>query len=106
MIPRKILPSSPGLNSKRVMVPKMSYKVDKRMELYSSPSIIRLIKMTGGTCSTHERREMHAGFEMGEPEGRKPLGRPTEDNVKMDVREIGTAMNRLLSLNVGIFLSS
>jgi hypothetical protein len=27
------------------------------MELYSSPSIIRMIKMIGGTCSTHGREE-------------------------------------------------
>jgi hypothetical protein len=39
----------------------------------------------GRACSTH-------GEGRGEPEGKKPLGTPKrrwEDNIKMDLREIG-----------------
>jgi hypothetical protein len=42
----------------------------------------------GGTCGTHRRGE---GL-IGRPEGKKPLGRPRrrwEDNINMDLREIG-----------------
>jgi hypothetical protein len=53
--------------------------------LYSSPSIVRVIKA---------RRMRWAGDNIlvGRPEGRRPLGRPRrrwEDNIKMDLREIG-----------------
>jgi hypothetical protein len=64
--------------------------------LYSSPNIIRVIKSRrlrwagcvarigerGGTCRVL----------VGKPEGRRPLGRPRrrwEDNIKMDLREVG-----------------
>jgi hypothetical protein len=46
----------------------------------------------GGTCGTHgERRSVKRIF-IGRPEGKRPLGRPRcrwEDNIKMDIREIG-----------------
>ena len=35
---------------------------------------------------------MHAGFFVGKPEGKKPLGRPRyrwEDNIKTDIQEVG-----------------
>ena len=38
------------------------------------------------------RKEVHNGFWWGKPEGNKPLGRPRhrwEDNIKIDVREVG-----------------
>jgi hypothetical protein len=38
------------------------------------------------------RGEVFTGFMVGRPEGNRPLGRPRrrwEDNIKMDVREIG-----------------
>jgi hypothetical protein len=60
--------------------------------LYSSPSIVRVIKA---------RRMRWAGevggaynILVGRPEGRRPLGRPRhrwEDNIKVDLREIGFA---------------
>jgi len=64
--------------------------------LYSSPSIVRVIK------SRRIRWAGHVGH-MGEgrgvyrvlvrkPEGRRPLGRPRrrwEDNLRMDLREVG-----------------
>jgi hypothetical protein len=46
----------------------------------------------GGTCSTHgEGRGVYRVL-VGKPEGKRPLGRPRrrwEDNIKMDLREIG-----------------
>jgi hypothetical protein len=64
--------------------------------LYSSPSIVRVIKARRMIWTEHVAR-------MGEvrgahnilvlrPEGWRPLGRPRcrwEDNIKMDLREIG-----------------
>jgi len=38
------------------------------------------------------RGEAYTGFWMGKPEGKRPLGRPRrrwEDNVKMDLQEVG-----------------
>jgi hypothetical protein len=38
------------------------------------------------------RGEVHTGFLVGRPEGRRPLGRPRrrwEDNIKMDLQEVG-----------------
>jgi hypothetical protein len=45
----------------------------------------------GGTCGTHGGRGVYRVL-VGKPEGKKPLGRPRrrwEDNIKMDLREIG-----------------
>jgi hypothetical protein len=46
----------------------------------------------GGTCGTHgEGRGVYRVL-VGRPEGKRPLGRPRlrwEDNIKMDLREIG-----------------
>jgi hypothetical protein len=65
-------------------------------DLYCSPSIIRIIK------SRRLRWERHIArmgvktntyrFLVGKPEGKRPLGRPRrrwEDNIKMDLLEIG-----------------
>jgi hypothetical protein len=44
-----------------------------------------------GVCSTHEDEEGAYRELMGEPEGKRPLGRPRnmwEDIIKMDLREI------------------
>jgi hypothetical protein len=44
----------------------------------------------GGACGTHEGGAYN--ILVGRPEGRRPLGRPRcrwEDNIKMDLREIG-----------------
>jgi len=46
----------------------------------------------GGTCGTHGRGRCVYRFLVGRPEGKRPLGRPRhrlEDNIKMDLREIG-----------------
>jgi hypothetical protein len=64
--------------------------------LYSSPSIIRIIKLRGMRWVGHvarmgEKRNVY-GLLLGRPEGKRPLGRPRcrwIDNIKMDVLETG-----------------
>jgi hypothetical protein len=63
--------------------------------LYSSPNIIRMIKSRRMRWAGHvaQMRMKRSGYSilMGTPEGR-PLGRPRrrwEDNIKIDLREIG-----------------
>jgi hypothetical protein len=62
--------------------------------LYSSPSIIRMIKSMrtrwAGHATQMERRNACRIF-VGKPEGYRPLGRPKHgwvDNIKMDLREV------------------
>jgi transposase len=46
----------------------------------------------GGTCGTHGGGERFYRVLVGRTEGKRPLGRPRrrrEDNIKMDLREIG-----------------
>jgi hypothetical protein len=64
--------------------------------LYSSPSIIRVIKARRMRWAGHVARmgEVRGAYNIlvGRPECRRPLGRPRrrwEDNIKMDLREIG-----------------
>jgi hypothetical protein len=64
--------------------------------LYSSPNIVRVIKARRMRWAGHVERmgEVRGAYNMlvGRAEGRRPLGRPRrrwEDNMKMDLREIG-----------------
>jgi hypothetical protein len=65
-------------------------------DLYSSPSIIRIIKSrrmrwAGHVARKGEKRNVYR-FLVGKPEGKRPLGRPSRrwvDNIKMDLLEIG-----------------
>jgi hypothetical protein len=64
--------------------------------LYPSPSIVRVIKARRMRWAGHVARmgEVRGAYNIlvGKPEGRRPLGRPRrrwEDNIKMDLREIG-----------------
>jgi hypothetical protein len=64
--------------------------------LYSSSSIVRVIKARRIGWAAHVARmgEVRSTYNIlvGMPEGRRPLGRPRrrwEDNIKMDLREIG-----------------
>jgi hypothetical protein len=64
--------------------------------LYSSPSIVRVIKARMMRWAGHvaRMREVRGAYNIlvGRPEGRRPLGRPRrrwEDNIKMDLRETG-----------------
>jgi hypothetical protein len=56
----------------------------------------------GGTCGTHgEGRGVYRVL-VGSPEGKRPLGRPRrrwEDNIKMDLREIGIDGANWIRLN-------
>jgi hypothetical protein len=64
--------------------------------LYSSPSIIRIIKSrrmrwAGHVVQTGEKRNVYRLL-VGKPEGRRPLGRPRRrwiDNIKFDLLDIG-----------------
>jgi hypothetical protein len=64
--------------------------------LYSSPSIIRMIKSRRMRLAEHVarievKRDAH-NILAGKPDGKRPLGRPRRrwvDNIKIDLREIG-----------------
>jgi hypothetical protein len=63
---------------------------------YSSPSIVKVIKVRRMRWARHVARmgEVRGAYNIlvARPEGRRPLGRPRrrwEDNIKMDLREIG-----------------
>jgi hypothetical protein len=64
--------------------------------LYSSPNIIRVIisrrmRWAGHVASMGEKSDAYRIL-VGRLEGRRPLGRPRrrwEDNIKMDIREVG-----------------
>jgi hypothetical protein len=65
-------------------------------ELYSSPSIIRIIKKRRMRGAGHIARmgEKRNAFKLmvGKPDGKRPLGRPRRwwvDNIRMDLLELG-----------------
>ena len=65
-------------------------------DLYCSPNIVRVIKFEknemGGACSAYGDKRGIYRVLVGELEGRIPLGRPSrqwEDNIKMDIQEVG-----------------
>jgi hypothetical protein len=69
---------------------------DELHSLYSSPNVVRVIKSrrmrwAGHVARMGEEREIYRVL-VGRSEGKRPLGRPRrrwEDNIKMDLREIG-----------------
>jgi hypothetical protein len=69
---------------------------DELHNLYSSPSIIKIIKWrrmmwAGHVARMGEKRNVYRLL-VGKPEGKRPLGRPRRrwiDNNKMDLLEIG-----------------
>jgi hypothetical protein len=73
---------------------KLHYK--ELHNLYSSPSIIRIIKWkrmrwAGHVTRMGEKRNVYRLL-VGKPEGKRPLGRPKRrwiDNIKMDLLGIG-----------------
>ena len=64
--------------------------------LYSSPSIVRVIKSrrmrwAGHVAHMGEGRGVYRVL-VGKPDGKRPLGRPRrrwEDNIRMDLQEVG-----------------
>jgi hypothetical protein len=68
---------------------------EERHNLYSSPSIIRIIKSrrirwAGHVARMGDKRNVYRLL-VGKPEGKRPLGRPKRrwiDNIKMDLLEI------------------
>jgi hypothetical protein len=69
---------------------------DELHDLCSSPNIVRVIKSRRMRWAGHVARmgEGRGAYRVlvGRPEGERPLGRPRrrwEDNIKMDLREIG-----------------
>jgi hypothetical protein len=69
---------------------------EKLNDLYSSPSIIRIMKArrmrwAGHVARMGEKRNVYRLL-VGKPEGRRPLGRPKRrcvDNIRMDLVEVG-----------------
>jgi hypothetical protein len=67
--------------------------------LYSSPSIIRIINSRSMKWASHvarmgEKRNVYRLL-VGKPEGKRPLGRPKRrwiDNIEMDLLETGLAI--------------
>ena len=67
-------------------------------DLYSSPSIVRVIKSrrlrwAGHVARMEEGRVVYKVL-VGKLEGKRPLGRPRrrwEDNIKLDLEEVGRA---------------
>jgi hypothetical protein len=74
-------------------------------DLYSSPSIIRIIESRRMRWAEHvarmgEKRNVYRLL-VGKPEGKRPLGRPRRrriDNIKMDLSEIGLSVVDRISL--------
>jgi hypothetical protein len=68
---------------------------DELNDLYSSPTIVRVIKSrrirwVGHVARMAERRGAETVW-MGKPEGKRPLGRPTcrwKNNIKMDLQKV------------------
>jgi len=72
---------------------------DELSDLYSLPSIVRVVKVVksrrmrwaGHVVHMVEGRGVHRAL-VGKPEGKRSLGRPRlrcEDNIKMDLQEVG-----------------
>jgi hypothetical protein len=76
--------------------------------LYSSPSIVRVIKSrrmrwAGHVSRMEEGRGVYRVL-VGRPEGKRSLGRPRrrlEDNIKLDLREIGIDETKRIRLAQG-----
>jgi hypothetical protein len=64
---------------------------EEHHNLYSSPSIIRVIKSKRMTCSTGDKGNAYRTL-VEKPQGKRSLGRPRRrwvDNTKIHFREIG-----------------
>jgi hypothetical protein len=70
---------------------------EKLHDLYSLPSIFRVIKLRRMRWVIHVARVEERGgvyrVAVGKPERNRPLGRPSrrwEDNIRMDLQEVGS----------------
>ncbi|KAJ4438009.1 hypothetical protein ANN_13948 [Periplaneta americana] len=80
--------------------------------LYSSPDIIRNIKSrrlrwAGHVARMGESRNAYRVL-VGRPEGKRPLGRPRrrwEDNIEMDLREVGYDDRDWIDLSQGVTIT-
>jgi hypothetical protein len=75
--------------------------------LYSVPNIVRVIKSrmrwAGHLTRMEEGRGVYREL-VGKPEGKRPLGRPRrrwEDNVRMDLQEVGRGCEHWIGLAEG-----
>jgi hypothetical protein len=85
-----------GLKRDEVMGEWRKLHNEELRDLYSSPSIIRIIKSRRMRWASHVARIGEKGnayrLLVGKPEGKKPLGRPRRmwvDNIRMDLGEVG-----------------
>ena len=77
-------------------------------DLYSLPNIVRVVKSrrmrwAGHVACMGEGRDVHRVL-VGKPERKRPLGRPRrrwEDNIKMDLREVGGVETGWSWLSIG-----
>jgi hypothetical protein len=82
------------------------HKTKEPVDLYSLPNIILVIKsrrMRWVALVAHmrERRDAYRVL-VGKPEGKRALGRPREDNIKMDLKAVGWGTwTRLSWLKIG-----
>jgi len=75
---------------------------EELINLYALPNIVRVVKSrrmrwVGNVARMGEGRGVHRVL-VGKPEGKRPLGRPRrrwEDNIKMDLREVGEGGDRM-----------
>jgi hypothetical protein len=102
-----------GLKRDEVMGGLRELHYEELHDLYSSPSISRMIKSrrmmwAGHVAQMGEKRKSY-GILVGKPEGKRPLGRPRHrwvDNIKMDHKETGwdgmdqwrAVVNRVINL--------
>jgi hypothetical protein len=79
-----------------VLYCKRKLRNEELRDLYTSPSIIRIIKSrrmrwAGHVARMGEERNVYRLL-VGNPEGKRPLGRPRHrwvDNIRMDLGEVG-----------------
>jgi hypothetical protein len=96
IIENRVLRRMLGQNKEEVMGGWRKLDNEELHNLYSSPSIFRVIKSRKIKWARHvarmgQKRNVYRIL-VGKPEGSRLLGRPRlrrEDNVKMDLREIG-----------------
>ena len=96
MFENRVLRRVFGSNSEEVTGEWRKLHTEELRDLYFLPNIVRVVKSrrmrwTGHVARMEEGRGVHRVL-VGKPEGKRPLGIPRrrwEDNIKMDLREVG-----------------